>query len=69
MVAHSSVLAWRIPWTEEPGGPQCMGAQRVGYDWSDLSRMHGDAVNIDSIYYFIREKSKRIPEKQLLLLY
>ena len=25
MAAHSSVLAWRIPWTEEPGGPQCMG--------------------------------------------
>ena len=30
--AHSSVLAWRIPWTEEPGGLQCMGLQRVGHD-------------------------------------
>ena len=29
---HSSVLAWRIPWTEEPGGLQSMGSQRVGYD-------------------------------------
>ena len=29
MVAHSSVLAWRIPWTEEPGGLQSMGSQRV----------------------------------------
>ena len=28
---HSSVLAWRIPWTEEPGGLQSVGLQRVGY--------------------------------------
>ena len=29
---HSSILAWRIPWTEEPGGLQSMGSQRVGRD-------------------------------------
>ena len=29
---HSSVLAWRIPWAEEPGGLQSMGSQRVGHD-------------------------------------
>ena len=29
---HSSILAWRIPWTEEPGGLQCMGLQRVRHD-------------------------------------
>ena len=29
---HSSVLAWRIPWTEEPGGLQSMGSERVGHD-------------------------------------
>ena len=29
---HSSILAWRIPWTEEPGEPQSMGSQRVGRD-------------------------------------
>ena len=29
---HASMLAWRIPWTEEPGGLQCMGLQRVGRD-------------------------------------
>ena len=29
---HSSVLAWRIPWTEEPGGLQSMGSQRIGHD-------------------------------------
>ena len=30
---HSSILAWRIPWTEEPGGLQSIGLQRVGHDW------------------------------------
>ena len=29
---HSSILAWRTPWTEEPGGPQCTESQRVGQD-------------------------------------
>ena len=29
---HSSILAWRISWTEESGGLQCMGSQRVGHD-------------------------------------
>ena len=32
MAAHSSVLAWRIPWTEEPGGSQSMGSHGVGQD-------------------------------------
>ena len=33
MIAHSSILAWRIPWTEEHGGLQSMGLQRVRHDW------------------------------------
>ena len=32
MATHPSILAWRIPWTEEPGGLQSMGPQRVGHD-------------------------------------
>ena len=32
IATHSSILAWRIPWTEEPGGLQSMGSQRVGHD-------------------------------------
>ena len=31
MAPHSSTLAWKIPWTEEPGGPQSMGSLRVGH--------------------------------------
>ena len=34
MATHSSILAWRIPWTEEPGRLQSMGSQRVGHDWA-----------------------------------
>ena len=33
---HSAILAWRMPWTEEPGGLQSMGLQRVKDDWSDF---------------------------------
>ncbi|OJH16949.1 hypothetical protein BLX88_20985 [Bacillus obstructivus] len=32
MATHSNILAWRIPWTEEPGGLQSMGSQRVRHD-------------------------------------
>ena len=32
MATHSSILAWRIPWTEEPGGLQSIGSQRVRHD-------------------------------------
>ena len=37
MIAHSSVLAWRIPRMGEPGGLLSMGSHRVGHDWSDLA--------------------------------
>ena len=37
MATHSSVLAWRIPGTEEPSGRLSMGSHRVGHDWSDLT--------------------------------
>ena len=37
MATHSSILAWRIPWTEEPGALWSTGSQRVGHDWSYLA--------------------------------
>ena len=37
MATHSSALAWKIPWTEEPGGLPSMGSHRVRHDWSDLA--------------------------------
>ena len=36
MATRSSILAWRIPWTEEPGGLQSTGSQSVGHDWATL---------------------------------
>ena len=40
MVTHSSMLAWRIPWTEKPGGLQSMGSKRVGHDSHTHTHTH-----------------------------
>ena len=40
LASHSSILAWRIPWTEEPGELQSIESQRVRQDWGDLTRTH-----------------------------
>ena len=40
MAIHSIVLAWRIPWTEEPGRLQHIGSHRVGHEWSDFTLTH-----------------------------
>ena len=40
MTTLSSILAWRIPWTEEPGRLHSVGSDRVGHDWSDLAHTH-----------------------------
>ena len=40
MATHSSILAWRIPWTEEPGGLESMGLQRVGHNWATKHSMN-----------------------------
>ena len=45
MAPHSSTLAWKIPWTEEPGGLQSMESRRVGHDWAtSLSLFHFHAL-------------------------
>ena len=40
MATHSSILAWRIAWTEEPGGLESLGSQRVGHDWATNTNTH-----------------------------
>ena len=37
MATHSNILAWGIPWTEEPGGPQSMGLKRVRHEWATFT--------------------------------
>ena len=45
MAIHSSTIAWKIPWTEEPGRLQSMGSQRVRHDWaSSRSRSHSQGI-------------------------
>ena len=66
MVTHSSILAWRIPWTEEPGGLQSMGSQRVRHDWA---LTHTLFLNL---FYFsilsIPSEIRYIPRGQLLMI-
>ena len=44
MATQSSILAWRIPWTEEPGRVQSMGSQRIGHDWATERQQLGVRV-------------------------
>ena len=43
MATHSSILVWRIPWTEEPGGLQSTGSQWVGHDWEASLSLSGQS--------------------------
>ena len=49
MATHSSILAWRIPWTEEPGGLQSIGSQGVGHHWSDWAYMNTYYVGLNKV--------------------
>ena len=46
MATHSNLLAWRIPWTEEPDGLQSMRSQRVGHDWATNTQLLQNTGNI-----------------------
>ena len=51
MANHSSMLAWEIPWKEEPCGLWSMGLQRDGHDWGNLARTYKVLLNL--FFYFI----------------
>ena len=61
MATHSSVLAWRIPGTGEPGGLLSMGSHRVGHDWSDLAAA---CLKIISIMIRIQSEIMHSTKKQ-----
>ena len=54
MAIHSSTIAWKIPWTEEPGRLQSMGSQRVGHDWAtSRSRSRSHSLGLEWNWPFI----------------
>ena len=59
MATHSSILAWRIPWTEKPGGLQSIGSERVRHDWSDLACIIGDYT--DGLYKEVKDTALLLP--------
>ena len=50
MATHSSILAWRISWTEEPGGLQSLGLQRIGHAWSNWIHTHRFLIGKEIIF-------------------
>ena len=60
MATHSSVLAWRIPGTGEPGGLPSMGSHRVGHDWSDLAAAAAQA----SLWIYVFNSLRYIPRNE-----
>ena len=58
MATHSSILAWRIPGTEEPNGLPSMGLHRVGHDWSDLAAAGTD---IRSLLIILLKEENQVP--------
>ena len=65
MVTHSSILAWRIPWTEKPGKLQSMGSQRVRHDWA-TSLTHSLRHNIWNKFQSLanRQHKPKMPERR-----
>ena len=59
MAPHSSTLAWKIPWMEEPGGLQSMGSHRVGHDWSDLAAAINQ-IDLADLYRTLKPMSEYI---------
>ena len=55
MATHFSILAWRIPWTEEPGGLQFMGSQEIGYD-----RVTNHNLDSDRSHYCLLSVSRAL---------
>ena len=50
MATHSSILAWTIPWTEEPGRLHSVGSQRIGHNLSDLAQHKETQVELQVIW-------------------
>ena len=69
MATYSSILAWRIPWTEEPGRLQSMASQRVGYDWASNNKLEGKRRDQKLKSHWAYLVRARTTEETLLLLW
>ena len=67
MATHSSIFAWRIPWTEDPGRPQSIGSHRVGYNHSILACTQHLVLPLEAWEsFFIKQASCQQPWKCIL---
>ena len=62
MATHSSILAWRIPWTEEPGRLQSMVSQRAGLDWTTFTFMLTLWRGFRNVYIYIGNQKRCFPK-------
>ena len=67
MATHSSILAWRIPETEEPGGLPSMGLHRVGHDWSNLAAAAAAPNIISTFFHIYSTNTQWVPSLYTLL--
>ena len=65
METNSWILAWRIPWSEEPGRPQSIGSQRVGHDWATNTSLNNTYV-IKNRHKLPKDHKERIYKKLLM---
>ena len=67
MATHSSILAWRIPWTEEPGGLQSIGSHRVGRDWATNTFSFTSTLYIPSNLLHAHQVSVRVGIQEMFI--
>ena len=61
MASHSSILAWRIPWTEGTGGLESTGSQEVGHNWSNLAQARGTSLVVQWLRLWASDEGGLIP--------
>ena len=66
MAIHSSIVAWRIPWTEKPRGLQYIGLQRVRHNWSNLARTHAQQHDTEIYKALLLWGESRLKEVEIL---
>ena len=64
VATHSSILAWRIPWTDEPAGLQSIGSQKAWHNWGDSAHTH--PTQIENKFGLFQRRKPKMEEKELL---